>query len=155
MKDPLLRQRDPTLPGVRSPRLSRGYRGRLVAALLLAVSAAAGCGDPGYTEFVINHSDREFILRYEDKLTGGPTFEFKIPAESSGTTLGGLGPDWHGVVVVMTSECAQLGRVAISANPTLLIIEADGTFSMITEHIRGRTDTDATVIFGETDHCPG
>jgi len=129
------------------------HRGGVLAVVVLAVSISSGC-DPGYTEFVINHSDREFILRYEDKLPGAPTFEFTIPARSSGTTMGGLGPDWHGVVVVMTSDCAELGRFAISANPTLLIIAADGTFSLITEGIRGRTDTDNNTIFEVTRDCP-
>jgi hypothetical protein len=132
------------------------HRRLWLAALSVIVGVLlVACADVSYTEFVINRADHPFVLHYEPPNFGDAIQEFTIPAASSGTTLGGVAPPWHGVVVVMTSDCLPLGRVEISANPTLLIIAADGTFSLITNHVDGRTDTNANTIFQETQHCPG
>lgn len=128
-------------------------RAKVVIAAMLVVSSCHPFGDPGYAEFVVNHSDRAFVVRYEPRVSGDPTLAFAIPALSSGIALGDSGETWQGTLFVMSSDCAPLGRLQITANPTLLIFAPDGSFSLTTEQIVGRGDIDANVRFPLDTAC--
>lgn len=131
----------------------------VVLATLLTVSACgwSGFGDPDHAEYVLNYSDRTLVVCYEYPPEAGFSSSVSVPRYSSGVGLTDLGSTWHGVVVIMTTDCAPLGRFEIPATPSLLTIATDGTMSLSIGNIEGTGVSGAPYkeTFNCTDTHPG
>jgi hypothetical protein len=103
---------------------------------------------------VVNHADGAYVLRYEPTDPRNWTIAVAVPPQSSGAGLGGMEwVGWRGLVVVMTPDCRILGQVEITGDKSLVEIAADGTFSLITDHVDSHPDVSYSTTFSHTPKC--
>jgi hypothetical protein len=128
---------------------------RLAALALASSLTVSGCGwsfgDPQVGEFVVNNSDRTFVLSYHGP--SGSGFEYTIPPRSRGATFSTSGNEWHGTFRIMTRACVDLAILDIKVSPSLVLFAPDGTFSLITDHVEDRPDLGSIGLYETTFHC--
>jgi len=104
------------------------------AAFVIAWIAGGGIGEPTYSLWVRNDSDRALYVQFLTEYPAGFGYEpgigkgFEVPSYRSGAVLEGLGSDpWSGQVRVLSLDCTVLWYQRVRSQSGGLVVAADLT----------------------------